>query len=60
MTNESEIKNANGFETTVNATASPLAAGDPLTIDYPFNNLLALHVQIKLLNPKTSYRRLYN
>ena len=41
MTNESEIKNENGFETTVNAvSASPLVPGDILTIDYPFNNLL--------------------
>ena len=38
MTNESEIKNANGFATTINAIASPLAAGGVLTIDYAFNN----------------------
>ncbi len=38
MTNESEIKNANGFATTINAIVSPLAAGGVLTIDYAFNN----------------------
>ena len=41
MTNESEIKNANGFATTINAIVSPLAAGGVLTINYPFNNLVA-------------------